>query len=157
MTIARRCSAIVLATVIASAAASAADWPQWRGSDRNGIAPSSPALATNWPATGPVLAWKSEKIPTYNDGGLGSVAVSKGLAVIYSNWKYKDPIDGDFIWVLDMMEDLAVFPHNLATSSPLVVNDLVYIVTSNGVEKDHITIPSPRAPSFIAVNKLTVK
>jgi len=69
--------------------------------------------------------------------------------------KYTSPIDGDFIWVLDMMEELGVFPHNLATSSPLIVNDLVYIHTSNGVEKDHITIPSPRAPSFIAVDKKT--
>ena len=73
----------------------------------------------------------------------------------YKEEKYTDPIDGDFIWVLDMMEELGVFPHNLATSSPLVVNDLIYILTSNGVEKDHITIPSPRAPSFIAVKKQT--
>ncbi|MBI4606743.1 MAG: PQQ-binding-like beta-propeller repeat protein [Planctomycetes bacterium] len=73
----------------------------------------------------------------------------------FKSEKYHDPIDGDFIWVLDMMEDLAVFPHNLATCSPLLVNDLVYVITSNGVEKDHITIPSPRAPSFIAVNKRT--
>jgi len=73
----------------------------------------------------------------------------------FQDEKYKDPIDGDFIWVLDMFEDLAVFPHNLATSSPLIVNDLVYVITSNGVEKDHITIPAPQAPSFIAVNKNT--
>lgn len=68
---------------------------------------------------------------------------------------YTGPIDGDFIWVYDMIEELGVFPHNLATSSPLVVGDLVFVVTSNGVEKDHITIPSTRSPSFIAVNKDT--
>jgi outer membrane protein assembly factor BamB len=67
--------------------------------------------------------------------------------------KYRDSIDGDFIWVLDMFNELAIFPHNLATSSPLIAGDLVYLCTSNGVDKDHITIPSPRAPSFIAVNK----
>jgi outer membrane protein assembly factor BamB len=54
-----------------------------------------------------------------------------------------------------MYEQLGAFPHNLATSSPLIVNDLVYVVTSTGVEKDHITVPNPRAPSFIAVNKHT--
>jgi len=63
--------------------------------------------------------------------------------------------DADFIWQLDMMEELDVFPHNLAASSPLVVGDLVYTVTSNGVDEDHITLPSPFAPSFIAVNKNT--
>jgi outer membrane protein assembly factor BamB len=73
----------------------------------------------------------------------------------FKDEKYKDPIDGDFIWVYDMMEELGVFPHNLATSSPLIVNDLIFIMTSNGVEKDHITIPAPRAPSFIAVRKDT--
>ncbi|GIW94404.1 MAG: hypothetical protein KatS3mg110_2445 [Pirellulaceae bacterium] len=63
--------------------------------------------------------------------------------------------DADIIWSLDMMEQLGVFPHNLATSSPVVYGDLVYIVTSNGVDEAHLEIPSPRAPSFIAVNKMT--
>ncbi len=63
--------------------------------------------------------------------------------------------DADIIWSLDMMDQLGVFPHNLATSSPAVYGDLVHIVTSNGVDEAHLEIPSPRAPSFIAVNKLT--
>lgn len=71
--------------------------------------------------------------------------------------KYKDPTDADFIWRLDMMKDLDVFPHNLATSSPLVVGDFIYIVTSNGVDEGHINVPSPKAPSFICVNKKTGK
>lgn len=71
--------------------------------------------------------------------------------------KYKGPTDADFIWRLDMMQELDVFPHNLATSSPLVVGDLVFIVTSNGVDEGHINVPSPKAPSFICVNKKTGK
>ena len=73
----------------------------------------------------------------------------------YKDEKYTSPIDGDFIWVLDMIEELGVFPHNLATCSPIVVGDIVYLITANGVERDHITIPSPRSPSFLAVNKNT--
>lgn len=73
----------------------------------------------------------------------------------FTDEKYRDKIDGDFIWVYDMINELGVFPHNLATSSPLIYGDLVYLLTSNGVERDHITIPNPRAPSFIAVNKKT--
>ncbi len=64
-------------------------------------------------------------------------------------------IDGDVIWKLDMIEELGVFPHNLATSSPLVVGDLIFICTSNGVDEGHINIPVPVAPSFIAVNRHT--
>lgn len=63
--------------------------------------------------------------------------------------------DADIVWTLDMMDALGVFPHNLATSSPLVYEDMVYIVTSNGVDEAHLEIPSPRAPCFIAVNKKT--
>ena len=66
-----------------------------------------------------------------------------------------DAIDGDIIWKLDMIEELGVFPHNLASSSPAVDGDLVFVVTSNGVDESHIAIPAPDAPSFIAVNKNT--
>lgn len=64
-------------------------------------------------------------------------------------------IDGDIIWSYDMMDELDVFPHNLATCSPLVVGDLLILETSNGVDEGHFHIPSPDAPSFIALNKNT--
>jgi outer membrane protein assembly factor BamB len=59
------------------------------------------------------------------------------------------------IWKLDMMKALGVFPHNLATCSPLVVGDELFVITSNGVDEDHINIPAPKAPSFLALNKKT--
>ena len=64
-------------------------------------------------------------------------------------------IDADIIWSYDMMDELDVFPHNLATCSPLAVGDLLFLETSNGVDEGHIHIPSPDAPSFIALNKHT--
>jgi outer membrane protein assembly factor BamB len=66
-----------------------------------------------------------------------------------------DKIDGDIVWKLDMYEELGVFPHNIATSSPVYDDDLVYIVTSNGVDEGHIILPVPNAPSFLAVKKST--
>jgi outer membrane protein assembly factor BamB len=71
--------------------------------------------------------------------------------------EYKGPTDADIIWRLDMMKELDVFPHNLATSSPLVVGDQIFLLTSNGVDEGHINVPSPKAPSFISVNKKTGK
>lgn len=73
----------------------------------------------------------------------------------YKEEQYKDKEDADFIWVLDMFEDLEVFPHNLATCSPVIGGDLVFASTSNGVDEGHLNIPAPDAPSFIAVNKNT--
>ncbi len=64
-------------------------------------------------------------------------------------------IDGDLIWKYDMMAELEVFPHNLAAGSPLIVGDLIYTMTGNGVDEGHVNVPSPFAPSFIALNKKT--
>lgn len=71
--------------------------------------------------------------------------------------KGKSETDADVVWKLDMMEELGVFPHNMSNSSPVAHGDLIYIITSNGHDESHVNIPSPRAPSFIAVNKKTGK
>jgi outer membrane protein assembly factor BamB len=63
----------------------------------------------------------------------------------------------DIVWKLDMMAELDVFPHNLAASSPVGAGDQLFTLTSNGVDEDHITIPSPFAPSFLAIDKKTGK
>ncbi len=73
----------------------------------------------------------------------------------FTDEELTDPIDGDIVWRLDMMGELGVFPHNLATSSPVIDGDLIFVLTSNGVDENHINIPAPEAPSFIAVNKKT--
>ncbi len=61
--------------------------------------------------------------------------------------------DGKIVWKYDMIEKLNNFPHNLSTCSPLVVDNTVFIITSNGVDEEHINIPQPEAPSFIALAK----
>jgi outer membrane protein assembly factor BamB len=67
--------------------------------------------------------------------------------------KHQERTDADIIWELDMIGELGVYPHFLATSSPLVVGDLVYVHTSNGPDEGGLDVPAPTAPSFIAVNK----
>lgn len=73
----------------------------------------------------------------------------------YTQEEDTDIHDADIVWSLDMIEELGVFPHNLATSSPVIWGDNVYVITSNGVDEAHLEIPSPRAPSFLCVNKHT--
>jgi outer membrane protein assembly factor BamB len=65
--------------------------------------------------------------------------------------------DADVIWAFDMMEEVGTYPHNLANSSPTMSGDLVFVGTSNGQDESHVNIPSPRAPTVIAVNKTTGK
>ena len=62
-------------------------------------------------------------------------------------------IDGDIIWRYDMRDELGIFPHNVTSSSPLVVGDCVYVTTSNGVDWSHVNIPSPKSPTLIALDK----
>jgi outer membrane protein assembly factor BamB len=59
------------------------------------------------------------------------------------------------LWSYDMMEKLEVFPCNAANSAPLIVGDLVLVVTGNGVDSEEETLPKPDAPSFLALNKKT--
>jgi outer membrane protein assembly factor BamB len=61
--------------------------------------------------------------------------------------------DGKILWRLDMIGDLGVFPHNLATCSPMLVGDTLFVITSNGVDEGHVNIPAPNAPSFLAIDK----
>jgi len=70
---------------------------------------------------------------------------------------YDSPTDADILWEVDMIGTLGVFPHNMSASSPLLVGDILYVVTANGVDEGHINIPSPQAPSFLAVDKKTGK
>ena len=71
--------------------------------------------------------------------------------------KYQTATDADFVWEYDMMKELKVFPHNASTGCPLIIGDLLFVQTSNGVDCDHVTIPSPDAPSFICLNRHTGK
>jgi outer membrane protein assembly factor BamB/HEAT repeat protein len=59
----------------------------------------------------------------------------------------------DIVWELDMCGRLGVFPHEATNSEVLPLGDLLMISTSNGRNEGHTRVPSPRAPSLIAVDK----
>jgi len=69
----------------------------------------------------------------------------------------KSEIDLDIVWNYDMIAELDVFPHNLAAGNPLVAEGMLFTVTGNGVDEGHVNIPSPKAPSFIALDAVTGK
>lgn len=63
------------------------------------------------------------------------------------------PTDADIVWRFDMLKELKVFPHDANSCSVLVVGDVVYVGTANGVDNDNT--PYPDAPSLIALDKTT--
>ena len=72
----------------------------------------------------------------------------------YRKEVFKDNAAADIIWELDMPA-LGVFPHEACNSEVLSLGDLLLVSTSNGQNEGHTRVPSPRAPSLIAVNKHT--
>ena len=71
--------------------------------------------------------------------------------------KLTGPNDPDFLWIFDMIEEVGSFPHNLSNSSPVSYQNLLFLSTSNGQDESHVNIPSPKAPSIIAIDKSTGK
>jgi outer membrane protein assembly factor BamB len=61
----------------------------------------------------------------------------------------------DILWKFDMREELGIFPHNVSSCSPLVINGVVYTATSNGMDWSHTNIPAPLAPSLVAIDANT--
>ncbi|MET0625657.1 MAG: PQQ-binding-like beta-propeller repeat protein [Pyrinomonadaceae bacterium] len=71
----------------------------------------------------------------------------------YREEVFGDNAAADIIWELDMCGRLGVFPHEATNSEVLPVGELLLVSTSNGQNEGHTLVPSPRAPSLIAVDK----
>jgi outer membrane protein assembly factor BamB len=69
--------------------------------------------------------------------------------------EWEEESEADVVWKFDMMKELGVRQHNMATCAPTIWGDLLFICTSNGVDETHVKIPAPEAPSFIAMDKRT--
>ena len=67
------------------------------------------------------------------------------------------PTDADIIWRYDMRDEHGIFPHQMTSSSVLVVGDRLYVTTSNGVDWTTKHLPSPNAPALICLDKKTGK
>lgn len=70
---------------------------------------------------------------------------------------WNEPHEADTMWSFDMMKELGVRQHNMATCAPTIWGDVLFICTSNGVDDAHVQIPAPDAPSFMAMDKHTGK
>jgi outer membrane protein assembly factor BamB len=65
--------------------------------------------------------------------------------------------DGKPEWTLDLRETFGVTPNQASASSPLVVGDLVFVVTGQGANLRTGIVKNPAAPSFIAVDRKSGK
>jgi len=75
------------------AAATAAEWPQWRGPDRTGVS-SETGLMKSFPSEGPKLAW------TFKDAGNGYSGVAVVDGTVFAAGSASDKGD-EFVFALD--------------------------------------------------------
>jgi len=61
--------------------------------------------------------------------------------------------EADVVWYFDMMHQLGVVQHNMASCSVTAAGDLLLVCTSNGRDDAAEEMPAPDAPSFIALDK----
>src|SRR5690348_16437091 len=76
-----------------------ADWPQWRGPDRNGI--STEHVAAPWPVEGPKVLWRASV-----GAGFSSISVSKGRGYTMSNAN-----DQESVWCFDALTGRPFWKH----------------------------------------------
>ena len=119
--------------------------------------------------TGRVHDWPHQGIccSPYVDGERAWYVTSRGTVVCLDTEGFRDgqndspyveeketaETEADVIWLVDMMKDLGVSQHNMCSCSVTVVGNLLFVITGNGVDESHITIPEERAPSFICLDK----
>ncbi|HBI47009.1 MAG TPA: pyrrolo-quinoline quinone [Planctomycetales bacterium] len=65
------------------------------------------------------------------------------------------PADAKVIWRYDLIDELKVSPHDSASCSVVIHGDVLYVGTSNGVDRSHEKIVSPEAPALVALDKRT--
>jgi outer membrane protein assembly factor BamB len=116
--------------------AAAADWPQWRGPDRDGVSKET-GLLPSWPQGGPKLLWRVDDV----GGGYSTPSIAGDrLYLLSSKGTEAESVqarrvsDGKLIWSVRIGK---VGPNRGpqypgARSTPTVDGDVLYALGSNG-------------------------
>ena len=119
---------------VTSTLVTAADWPQWRGPDQNGISKET-GWESLWPASGPKQLWKAQV-----GQGYSSFAVSKGRVFTTGNDK-----DQETIFCLDANTGAEIWKHTFeskldpkyydggTSATPTVDEGRVFTISKRGL------------------------
>jgi len=118
-------------------AASAADWPQWRGPQRNGSS-NETGLLKAWPKEGPKLLWQVKEM---GDGYATPVVVGSRLYLLSNRG-----LDNEFVQALSVRDGKSIWTtrignvgnpdqqpsYPMARSTPTIDGELLYALSSDG-------------------------
>jgi outer membrane protein assembly factor BamB len=124
------CNALTLAPVLSGAGA---DWPQWRGPNRNDLC-SETGLLKAWPAGGPPLAWKATGL------GEGYAGVAIVGDRIYTMGDFADgsqllalnAADGKRVWATPVGKSGGGGGYPGPRCTPTVDGDLIFALNQHG-------------------------
>ncbi|MEI7901454.1 MAG: PQQ-binding-like beta-propeller repeat protein, partial [bacterium] len=63
--------------------------------------------------------------------------------------------DGDILWRFDVLKEIDAAPHDTCASTLLLVDGLLFVGTSNGVDGGHTVCPRPDAPMLAVLDAKT--
>jgi outer membrane protein assembly factor BamB len=123
--------------LLAASCVLAADWPQWRGPQRNGISQET-GLLKEWPKEGPKLLWQVKEIGS----GYSTPALVGQRIYLLSN----QGLENEYVQALDVKDGKQVWSTRLgkvgnpdqqpaypgARSTPTVDGALLYALSSDG-------------------------
>ena len=110
-----------------------ADWPQWRGANRDAISPETD-LVDGWPEDGPRVLWRIGIGPGYS-----SVSVSNGK--LYTMWDQGatqhlfclDAASGKELWRLPLGKAFKNHYGDGPRVTPLIDGEIVYAIGTDGL------------------------
>lgn len=128
--------AVVALVLTGSFFVAAADWPQWRGPDRDGVSKET-GLLQKWPAGGPKLVWQSKDLGQ----GYGSPSVVGDRIYVLGS----KGMDNEFVQALNVADGKTLWTSRVgnvgknrsanypgARSSPTVDGERLYALGSDG-------------------------
>ncbi|MGE0377373.1 MAG: PQQ-binding-like beta-propeller repeat protein [Planctomycetaceae bacterium] len=113
-----------------------ADWPQWRGPQRDGVA-ADESIRTDWTARPPELLWIAEGMGQ----GFASVSVVDGTLYTTGNGAQGqgqqlaavNAVTGKVIWTTPLTDGTPQHSYPGSRSTPTIDGGRVFAITSNGV------------------------
>ena len=121
---------VVIATIATGALA--ADWPHWRGPDRNGIAPDT-GINKNWNPNPPRELWRV----SLHDNGYAGPSVADGKVFIIDHAGAQDVVraislaDGSDVWQY-RYDDLTKHNYGYSRATPVYAGGKLYTVSFLG-------------------------
>jgi outer membrane protein assembly factor BamB len=125
--------ALVVTFSLGEHRSSAADWPQFRGPNRDGVSKET-GLLKEWPKAGPTKLWTAKNLgigfgtPCVADGKIFGLGTRDGKDIV---WALKES-DGSELWATPIDEPRRTNENNGPSGTPTVVDGKLYVISSKG-------------------------